>query len=213
MEEVLDVYHRPYDPHRPVVCFDEQSKQLLETPHGQIDVRSGCALREDYEYQRNGTCNLFLWVEPLAGRRHVAATERRTKADFAEQIRDIVDVHYPDADVIVLVMDNLNTHNPGALYERFAPEEAHRINNKLEWHFTPEHASWLNMAEIELSVLSRQCLNGRIPNIAAVRERLSGWLQNRNQTATKINWQFTATNARLKLRRLYPTASNESGLS
>jgi len=205
MEDILDVYHRPYDPNRPVVCFDEQSKELHGTPRGRISIEPGKPAKEDYEYERNGTCNLFLWVEPLAGRRNVDVTDRRTKVDFADQMRDLVDVHYPDAEKIVLVMDNLNTHNPGALYERFTPAEAHRISNRIEWHYTPEHASWLNMAEIELSVLTRQCLKGRVPDRATIAQRVTAWTKHRNTMGANISWQFTTQDARIKLRRLYPT--------
>jgi len=205
MEDVLDVYHRPYDPKRPVICFDETSKELRGTPRGQIAAMLGTPAKQDYEYERNGTCNLFLWVEPLAGRRNVSVTDRRTMVDFADQMRDLVNIHYPDAERVVVVMDNLNTHNPGALYERFAPEEAHRINNKIEWHYTPEHASWLNMAEIELSVLNRQCINGRLQDVKTITDRVTAWLNNRNQINAKISWQFSTKDARIKLRRLYPS--------
>jgi DDE superfamily endonuclease len=206
MEDVLDVYQRPYDPLRPVICFDEKSKELHSTPRKQIQAKPGSPLKEDYEYERHGTCNLFLWVEPLAGQRNVSVTNRRTSVDFAEQIRDLVDVHYSNADKVVLVMDNLNTHHSGALYERFSPEEAHRINSKIEWHYTPEHASWLNMAEIELSVLSRQCVNERIPDIQTLRDKTNAWTNRRNNQKTTIQWQFKTSDARIKLRRLYPAS-------
>ena len=161
MEDVLEVYHRPYDPLRPVVCLDEKSKELHSTPQGALPLEPGKPRREDYEYERNGTRNLFLWVEPLTGRRQVCVTERRTGLDFALELKLLVDA-YPEAEQVVLVTDNLNTHTAACLYEAFAPEEARRIAAKIEWHYTPEHGSWLNMAETELSVLSRQCLNRRI---------------------------------------------------
>jgi hypothetical protein len=205
MEDVLDVYHRPYDTKRPVVCFDEKSKELHGSPRDRIPIKPGCPSREDYEYERNGTCNLFLWVEPLAARRNITVTQRRTYVDFAEQMRELVDVHYPDADVVVVVMDNLNTHHPGALYESFSPEEAHRINSKIEWHYTPEHASWLNVAEIELSVLTRQCLAQRIPDVQALREKITAWTDKRNNQKATVIWQFKTQDARIKLKRLYPT--------
>lgn len=205
MEDVLDVYARPYDPDRPVVCFDEKSKELRDVPRGTLPLRKGKPAREDYEYTRHGTANIFVWVEPLVGRSKATVTYRRTRCDFAEQIKALVDEDYPDAERIVLVLDNLNTHTPGALYERFSPEEAHRINSKIEWHYTPEHASWLNVAEIELSVLSRQCLARHINNSDDLRYALAAWQLKRNQHKTAVNWQFTTKDARIKLRRLYPT--------
>lgn len=168
-------------------------------------MEPGAPLREDYEYKRNGTCNLFLWVEPLAGRRGVQVTERRTSVDFAEQIRYLVDVAYPDVDRIVLVVDNLSTHHAGALYEAFPAEQAHRLASKIEWHYTPEHGSWLNMAEIELSVLSRQCLSAKMPDIDTVRQQSAAWVVGRDSQKATIDWQFTASDARTKLRRLYPS--------
>jgi hypothetical protein len=204
MEDVLDVYHQPYNPQRPQVCLDEISKVLRSTPRGQLAMEPGQPLREDYEYQRHGTCALFLAVEPLVGQRHVWVRERRTKLDCAEVLRDLVDVVYPDAEKIVLVVDNLNIHHPACLYERFPPAEAHRIANRLEWHYTPEHASWLNIAEIELSVLKRQCLKGRIPDIAMVTRKVAAWEQRRNQADATIDWRFTTEDARIKLKRLYP---------
>jgi transposase len=204
MEDVLDVYHRPYDPDCPVICLDECAKVLHSTPRGELAAEPGIARRQDYEYERHGTCNIFCWVEPLAGRRGVQVTLRRTAADFAEQLRLLVDEAYPDARQIVLVTDNLNTHHLGALYERFAPEEARRIAQRLEWHYTPEHASWLNMAEIELSVLSRQCLSRRISDIETLAREIAAWEQERNMAGAKIDWQFTTDDARIKLRRLYP---------
>jgi hypothetical protein len=204
MEDVLAVYHRPYDPQRPVVCLDEHSKELRSTPRGSIDMEPGEPLRQDYEYAREGTCNVFLAVEPLIGKRTARVTERRTSVDFAEQLKLLVDVDYPHAECVVLVTDNLNTHSPAALYERFAPAEAMRITERIEWHYTPEHGSWLNMAEIELSVLSRQCLNRRLATAEEVRRQVNAWQAERNGADARIHWQFTTADARIKLRRLYP---------
>jgi hypothetical protein len=204
MEDVLDVYHRPYNPDYPVICLDECSKVLHTTPRGALGAKPGVARREDYEYERQGTCNLFCWVEPLAGRRQIRVTARRTAIDLAEQLRLLVDEDYPDAKGIVLVTDNLNTHHLGALYEHFAPEEARRIAQRVEWHSTPEHASWLNMAEIELSVLAQQCLAGRIGDQESLARKVTAWQQERNKACAKIDWQFTTADARIKLRRLYP---------
>lgn len=204
MEDVLDVYARPYDPKRPVVCFDEKTKQLLESPNGSIPVAPGKPERQDHHYKRNGTRNIFCWVEPLAGKRHVCATARRTSLDFAEQIKELVDVHYPDAEQVVLVLDNLNTHKPSALYERFEPAEARRIVRKIQWHYTPEHGSWLNMAELELSVLSRQCINRRIANEQILNKELASWKSRRNSAQITIDWHFRTEDARIKLKRLYP---------
>ena len=219
MEDVLAVYQRPYDPLRPVVCLDEKSKELHATPHGALPMEAkaqakaqgkrGRPRREDSEYQRNGTRNLFLWVEPLAGRRSVSVTERRTGLDFAAQLQRLVGA-YPEAERVVLVTDNLNTHGPACLYEAFAPDEARRIAAKIEWHYTPEHGSWLNMAEIELSVLSRQCLNRRLADATALEREAAAWEQARNGAKATIRWQFTAEDARIKLRRLYPQTKNNS---
>ena len=207
MEDVLEVYQRPYDPVRPVVCLDEKSKELHTTPHGVLPLEPGKPRREDYEYARNGTRNLFLWVEPLSGRRQVCVTERRTAFDFARQLQSLV-AAYPDAAQVVLVTDNLNTHTLACLYEAFAPEEARRIAQKIEWHYTPEHGSWLNMAETELSVLSRQCLNRRIGDAETLTQEVAVWQERRNENQTPIRWHFTTANARIKLRQLYPTLAN-----
>lgn len=204
MEDVLDVYARPYDSKRPVVCLDEGGKELQDTPNGTIPMQPGQPAREDYEYERNGKANLFLWVEPLAGRRRALVTERHTAIDFAEALKTLVDDEYPDAEKIVLVTDNLNIHKPASLYERFEPEEAHRIKNKIEWHYTPEHGSWLNMAECELSVLARQCLSRRIRDIEALRQEVACWEERRNSLRAVIDWQFRTPDARIKLKRLYP---------
>ena len=205
MEDVLDLYHRPYDPRRPQVCMDETSKQLIGETRTPLPAQPGRPLRIDYEYVRHGVRNLFLWVEPLAGRRHVQVTQRRTKQDWALFIRDLVDVHYPDAERIVLVLDNLNTHVPAALYETFPPAEARRILDRLELHYTPTHGSWLNMAEIELSVLARQCLDRRIPDADILASAVAAWEAGRNANAGAIDWRFTTAHARIKLRLLYPS--------
>lgn len=204
MEDVLDVYQRPYDPMYPQVCLDEIQKALRSTPRGQLPLAPGQVQREDYEYRRHGSCALFLAVEPLRGFRHVWVSQRRTKVDFALVLRDLVDVVYPHARKVVLVVDNLNIHHPACLYERFSPAEARRIARKIEWHYTPEHASWLNMAEIELSVLKRQCLKPRLPDLEAVRHRVEAWQSRRNHQAATIDWRFTTADARIKLKRLYP---------
>ena len=183
MEDVLDVYQRPYDPKRPVVCFDEGGKELRNTPQGTLPMQPGQAAKEDYEYERLGKANLFLAVEPLVGRRRVEVTERHTYADTAYFLRALVDEDYPDTEVVVLVSDNLGTHGPACLYATFEPEEAHRIASKLEWHYTPEHGSWLNMAECELSVLARQCLDRRIPDIDTLAREACAWEQRRNAMA------------------------------
>ena len=208
MEDVLDLYAEPEDPKRPLVCFDECPYQLIGESRVSVPVAPGQPQRIDYEYIRNGTCNLFMMVAPKAGLRHIEVTERRTKEDFAHQMKALVDERFPDAEVIRIVMDNLNTHTPASLYEVFTPEEARRITRKLEFHFTPKHGSWLNMAEIELSVLSRQCLSRRIPNIEHVRQEINAWEAVRNDERVQIHWRFTTTDARAKLHRLYPAASS-----
>ena len=205
MENVLDVYQRPYDPKRPQVCLDETSKQLIGETRTPVPAAPGRAAREDYEYVRNGTANLFMAFEPLAGRRHVKVTDRRTKKDFADVIRELVDERYPDAEQIVLVMDNLNTHTPASLYEAFEPAEARRLAAKLEIHYTPKHGSWLDMAEIELGILNRQCLNRRIDDVERLKREIAAWERDRNNRATKVDWRFTTSDARIKLRRLYPS--------
>lgn len=204
MEDVLDVYQRPYDARRPVVCLDETSKELRETPRGSLPIQPDQPGRQDYEYARNGVCNLFMAVEPLRGQRKVRVTDRRTAQDFAEQLRILVEEDYTDVDVIVLVTDNLNTHTPACLYERFEPAQARRIAGKLEWHYTPEHGSWLNIAECELSVLARQCLDRRIPDKATLEQEATAWETRRNAARVTVDWQFTTADARFKLKRLYP---------
>ena len=210
MEDVLEVYQRPYDPRRPQVCFDESSKQLVGEVTPSTLPQPGQPAREDYEYVRNGTANLFMLSEPLQGWREVKVTDQRTKLDFAHVIRDLVDKHYPEAESIVLVMDNLNTHKPASLYEAFPPEEARRLISKLEIHYTPKHGSWLDMAEIELGLLNRQCLNRRIPDQSTLKGEVAAWVSQRNATYRKIDWRFTTKDARITLKRLYPVA-NEHG--
>ena len=204
MEDVLDLYHRPYDPRFPLICMDESNKQLVGEVQPPIPAAPGRALLVDHEYVRQGVAEIFLEVEPLAGRRHVAVTEQRTRKDWARFIKSMLDERYPAAEKVCLVMDNLNTHNLASLYEAFAPEEAHRLARRLEIHHTPKHGSWLNIAEIELSALSGQCLQRRIPTIAAMRREIAAWQQHRNNRGAPINWRFTTEDARIKLRRLYP---------
>jgi len=204
MEDVLAVYERPYNSKRPVVCVDETNKTLHDTPRGTLPIEAGQALRQDYEYERNGTPNIFMAVEPLIGRRKTFVTDQRTNQDFAELLRYLSDDEYPDAEKIVLVTDNLNTHSPACLYERFEPVEARRLAQQFEWHYTPEHGSWLNMAEIELSILSRQCTNRRISNKQTLATEVSAWEKDRNKLKVQINWQFKPDHARIKLKRLYP---------
>src|SRR5581483_5550475 len=197
MEDVLDVYRRPYDPLHPVVCLDETSKQLLASVRAGQPMKAGRVAREDYEYERHGVANVFLWCEPLTGRRHVEVTDRRTKMDWAQVVKDLVDTHYPEAERIGLVMDNLNIHTPAALYEAFSPAEAKRLADKLEIHHTPKHGSWLDIAEIELSALARQCLDRRIPDHNTLTKEVAAWEQERNSAAVIIDWQFTTADARI----------------
>lgn len=205
MEDVLAVYHRLYDPRRPQLCMDETSKQLVGETRTPLPSQPGRPARIDYEYERHGVRNLFLWVEPLAGRRHVRVTERRTKRDWAHFIRDLVDVHYPDAEQVVLVLDNLNTHVVAALYETFPAHDARRLVERLELHYTPPHGSWLNIAEIELSSLARQCLARRIPDADSLTTEVAAWEATRNAATTTIDWRFTTADARIKLKHLYPS--------
>jgi hypothetical protein len=207
MEDVLDLYAEPYDPSRPKVNFDETSKQLIGETRTPLPALPGQPARYDYEYERHGTRNLFMFVEPQAGWRHMTVTEHRTMQDFAHQMQWLVDEGYPEATVIRVILDNLNTHRPASLYETFAPEEARRLLKKLEFHYTPKHGSWLNMAEIELSVLSRQCLARRIPDEAALRRAITAYEDTRNAAKATITWRFTLTDARQKLHRLYPSTS------
>ena len=205
MEDVLEVYKRPYDPKRPVVCLDETSKQLIGEVRTPVPSAPGQLAHYDYEYERHGVANIFMIFEPLAGQRDVEVTDRRTKKDYAECLRKISDTTYPNADQIVLVQDNLNTHSPASLYEAFEPTEAKRLADRFELHYTPKHGSWLDMAEIELGILGRQCLSRRIENIDALRCEVKAWETDRDADKTKANWQFTTADARIKLRRLYPS--------
>jgi len=202
---VLDVYTRPYDPKRPLVCMDETSKQLVGETRRPLPPRPGQVERYDFEYERKGVCNLFMFFEPLAGRRRVQVTDHRTRVDWAHAIQHLVDVEHPEAERVVLVMDQLNTHGPASLYEAFAPAEARRLAEKLEIHHTPKHGSWLNMAEIELSVLSRQCLDQRLDNQATLRQEVNAWQERRDARAGKVDWRFTTADARIKLKHLYPS--------
>jgi hypothetical protein len=204
MEDVLEVYHLPYDPDYPVVCMDESSKQMIGEVHDPIPCKPGQPMRMDDEYVRKGVAQIFMEVEPLAGRRHVGVTERRTRKDWAQQIKQMLDERYPDAIKVRLVMDNLNTHNIASLYETFEPQEARRLVDRLDIYYTPKHGSWLNMAEIELSVLKGQCLNRRIADMPTMQAEVAAWESDRNNSIRKIDWQFTSTDARIKLKRLYP---------
>lgn len=204
MEDVLEVYHRPHDPRRPLVCLDETSKQLIRETRTPIAMRPGQAARHDYEYERNGTANLFMLLAPLEGWRRVEVSDRRAALDYAQVLKDLADVHFPDADRIVLVQDNLNTHTPASLYAAFPPEQARRLVERFEWHFTPKHGSWLNMAECELAVLTRQCLDRRIEDKATLSDQAAAWHADRNTRHAKVDWRFTTADARIKLKRLYP---------
>ncbi|MFQ5652922.1 MAG: IS630 family transposase [bacterium] len=205
MEDVLELYHEPYDPSRPVVCFDEGTKQLIGETRNPLPMGPGELLRYDYEYERHGTCNLFMFFAPLSAWRHVEVTDQRTMIDYAHCMRDLVDVYFPDAEVIRVVQDNLSTHKPAALYAAFEPAEARRILERLEFHFTPKHGSWLNMAEIELNVINSQCLDRRIAEKEMLVTEVAAWERQRNQQASTVNWQFTTADARIKLRKLYPS--------
>ena len=205
MENVLDVYKRPYDLNNPVVCMDESPKQLIGETKVPIKMEKGTEKRVDYEYKRNGVCNIFIANEPLVGKRCIKITERKTKKDWAGFIREIADEKYPNATKITLVMDNLNTHKPSSLYEAFPAKEAKRIWDRFEFIYTPKHGSWLNMAEIELNVLNLQCLNRRIDNIEEVQSEVDGWQTHRNNMNAEINWRFETKDARIKLKRLYPS--------
>ena len=205
MEDVLEVYQRPYDPRRPQVCLDELSKQLVAEVRKPLPVMPGQTMRYDAEYTRNGVCSVFMCYEPLAGRRYVTVSDQRRRIDWAQVVKELVDVHYPEAEAIVLVMDQLNTHSPASLYEAFAPAEAKRLTDKLEIHHTPKHGSWLNMAEIELSVLSRQCLDRRIATKEMLCQEISAWQKHRNNQVGTLDWRFTTDEARIKLKHLYPS--------
>jgi uncharacterized small protein (DUF1192 family) len=204
MEDVLEVYQRPYDRQRPLVCLDETSKQLIAETRVPIAAKPGRPGRHDYEYRRNGTANLFMMFAPLEGWRHVKVTDRHTAMDYAQVLKELSDTHFPGSAKIVLVQDNLNTHKPASLYEAFPPAEARRLVERFEWHYTPKHGSWLDMAESELSVLSSQCLDRRIPDQRVLKDEVEAWEADRNSKHAKANWQFTTADARVKLRRLYP---------
>jgi len=205
----LDVYQRPYSSTHPLICLDETSKQLIKETRCPIPTQPGKPEKYDYEYERQGVSNLFMIFAPLQGVRHVKVTDRRTKIDWAECVRDIVDIYFPNAPKITLVMDNLNTHKPASFYEAFPPAEARRIIERLELHYTPKHGSWLNMAEIEFSVLQRQCLDRRIPDQATLISEVLAWEKKRNNQALKVDWRFTTEEARIKLKRLYPLIQSD----
>lgn len=204
MEDVLEVYKLPYDPIRPVVCLDETNRQLIGETNTPMPLKPGSPRKYDYEYVRNGVADIFMMFEPLAARRYIAVTDTRTKIDFASCLRDLSDKYYPYAEKILLVMDNLNTHSLASLYEAFPPAEARRLAERFEIHYTPKHASWLNMAEIEIGVMSRQCLKERIPSKDVMTFKVGVWACNRNSMALTVNWQFTTHDARIKLKHLYP---------
>ena len=208
MEDILDVYKRPYDEGFPVICMDEKPYQLLGEVRSPIPLKAGSPKREDNEYKRNGICSIFMFTEPLAGWRHVHARQRRTKIDWAHEIKKLLTVYYPKAQKVCLVMDNLNIHNISSLYEAFPPDEARDLVKRLEIHHTPKHGSWLNIAETELSFLSRQCLDQRIELLDVLNEHAYEWAQNRNSLQKSVDWQFTTDDARIKLKRLYPTLCN-----
>lgn len=209
MEDVLDVYEMPYNPSIPVVCMDEKPYQLLGEARESWAMRPGDNKKVDSEYVREGTCSIFAFIEPLGGRHHVSAREHRTAVDWAEEIKYLVDVMYPNAERIILVMDNLNTHKPASLYKRYKPEEARRIIKKLEIHFTPKHGSWLDIAEIELNVMTRQCLSRRVETIDKLSSELAAWEKERNELGAKVNWQFRTKDARVKLISLYPNLCDD----
>ena len=204
MEDILDLYQQPFDANYPVICMDEKPYQLLDETRSPIPMKPGNPERRDGEYIRNGTCSIFVFTEPLAGWRHVSVCERRTRIDWANQIRELLEVYYPNSPKIRLVMDNLNTHSIASLYEAFAPEIARKLATRLEIHYTPKHGSWLNIAEIELSAMTRQCLDRRIALITSLREELAEWESARNKNQKGVDWQFTTDTARTKLKRLYP---------
>lgn len=205
MEDVLELYAQPYDPDYPLVCFDESPYQLISETRVPLPAQKGKPRRYDYEYKREGSCNLFMFFQPLGGWRHVKVTERRTAKDWAQCMKDLVDIHFPKAVRISVVLDNLNTHTPAALYEEFEPAEARRIVSKLDFRYTPKHGSWLNMAECELAVLMGQCLDQRIASIPILRRKTTAWEKRRNTAKATVNWRFTTTTARIKLQRLYPS--------
>ena len=204
MEDILALYTQPEDPQRPLVCMDEVPKQLISDVRHPLSAQEDQPKRVDYEYERHGVANLFMFIEPFAGRRHVKLTDTRTRLDWAQAMRELSDEIFPDAEKIIVVLDNLNTHTPAAFYLAFEPEEARRLVNRFDFHFTPKHGSWLNMAEIELSVLSRQCINRRIPDEQTLRREVQAWVDDRNSKVVKVDWRFSTAEARIKLKRLYP---------
>jgi hypothetical protein len=204
MEDILDLYAEPYQPAYPVICFDELPYQMVSETQLPVPMQTGKPLRYDFEYRREGTCNLFLLLQPLAGWRHIQVTARRTKQDFAWCMQDLVEIHFPQAEKIRGVLDNLNTHSPAAFYEAFPPDQARRLTKKLEFHYTPEHSSWLNMAEVEISVLTEQCLDRRLGSLVIVVKEVGAWEAERNAARATIDWRFTIPNARDKLKKLYP---------
>ncbi len=208
METILEVYQRPYHWRTPLVCLDEATKQLVKESRVSIPAQVGQPERVDYEYERNGTANLFMLCEPMMGARYVKVTHRRTAIDYAHLLKEVVDIFYPEAMKVTIVQDNLNTHSPASLYKAFEPEEARRILSRLEFYYTPKHGSWLNMAEIELSILARQCLDQRIPDFETLENQVNAWNETRNQQGTWIDWRFTTQDARVKLQRLYPSINN-----
>jgi hypothetical protein len=205
MEDVLAVYKRSYDPDFPLVCMDETTKQLTKETRKPRQMEPGMPVRYDYEYERNGVCNVFMFFEPFNGKRYVQVTRRRTKADWATHMKNLLDTQYANAEKVILVLDNLNTHHGASFYETFPPEEARRLMERLEIHYTPKHGSWLNIAEIELRILSTQCLNRRIPDMPALKYEIAEWQNQRNILNAKVDWRFSNENARIKLKRLYPT--------
>jgi hypothetical protein len=204
MEDILDLYAEPYQPAFPVICFDEVPYQMVSETQLPVPMQNGKPLRYDFEYRREGTCNLFMLLQPLAGWRHVKVTDRRTKQDFAWCMKDLVEIHFPQAEKIRVVLDNLNTHSPAAFYEAFPPDQARCLTKKLEFHYTPEHSSWLNMAEVEISVLTEQCLDRRLGSLVIVVKEVGAWEDERNAARATIDWRFSIPNARDKLKKLYP---------
>ena len=204
MEDLLDLYAEPYDPRYPVICFDEVPYQLISEKQKPLPIQPGKPQRYDYEYQRQGTCNLFMFLQPLLGWRHVKITAQRTKQDFAHCIQDLADIHFSEAEKIRVVLDNLNIHTPAAFYETFPPEQARTLARKIEFHYTPKHSSWLNMAEVEISVLYEQCLDRRLGQLNRLQNEIAAWQAERNARQATIDWRFSITNARDKLKRLYP---------
>jgi hypothetical protein len=204
MEDVLEAYRRPHDTARPLVCLDEASKQLIKETRAPIAMQKGRARRVDYEYERNGTASLFMIFAPLEGQREVIVTERHTALDYAQTLKHVADTMFPEAEKIVLIQDNLNTHKPASLYQAFPPQEARRLVERFEWHYTPKHGSWLDMAECELSVLSSQCLDRRIPDMPTLQAEVAAWVKDRNRHHAKTDWRFTTSDARIKLKHLYP---------